>query len=708
MTPPVRPERPDVLARPPLADPNAQAIRLIAARYAEQGAIAEEIVEVLRARHPDLISTFESERARTPMDVGERIGGSLRSGYQGASLNLGDELMGLVQGALDKDRTIGEAIDTERGELTRYRDQFPGRALGAELIGGVGTGAGLATASRGTALAPAARVLASGLGGGTVAGYGSGEGGPLSGDRAIRAGVGGAVGGTLGYVAGKVATSRAGDAVARKGRDLLEGLTQAVDGPTAYGVPFAGARSTFDDLDAPTQAAVRSLYERMGSEAGETVPQARSLLDEIGKAKMSGSAMAADVIPGGQRELRRAANISPRGGELARQRLAERGANVGVRARTALTEATGLEPQTVQGGIDDLVTQRAAKAAPVYAQAESEAVANRMTPRTPATHAALQEPDIKATIAGLRRLRDFRGMEPDDPRLLQAAYRVLSERQATLGNTVAQSMEANKPGSVGQFGLRDVGQAKKQVMDALAGPQGPTPSFRPAVEQYADDSALRRAYESGADLFNKPVGEIQSAMGKMTPDEVELFKRGAFDALVESRIGAMPNPDLGDVARASKPAGQATVNTQGAADRIKALFGEDEYQRLLGVAKAEGKFSQTAQAVTGNSTTAQQLADMGVFGQFAQDAAQNISPSPAWWGARIARAGFRRGSDEWAKRFNEPANRLGADLLTREGDQPIRTLLEYLESIGTTDKGRKAATGVVTGALTRTGVGRVP
>ena len=742
------------------------------AKLKELGAPPEAVQEYIERER----ITPDMELASAPRTGIDDLAGGVQSTVQGLTFNFGDEIAGALDGLVTPGKTMGEGIAEQRESLRGFREAHPKTALGLELAGGLASGLGAAGAAKGAGALTARGVLASGIGGGALAGAGAGE---STSGRVIGAGVGAGLGGALGFGASKLATSNAGDKLARGGRNLLEMLAEAADGPAAVGTASAPAaqRSALEMLDPAGQAAVRSIFERMGSGADEALPKARAAFGNIRGAGLADDAMGADVLPGGGRELRRAANISPAGEEMARTRLGERGAQVGVRARRALTEATGLPEQTTSAGVDDLVAQRAAKAKPLYDAAMEE---GRGKVATPQLRAFLQEPPIQRAIGLLRGLDEFRGVADDSPEMLDAVYKVLSDRHATI-----KASQLVDPENLGRFQQRDLESAKTRFLNALSEPgvvdvpvappsvaQSPAPSLRDAIEahrtrlgqsvtrregtvaqqsarealerrsasldaggttgnptvgtireevpavmpsyraavtQFAEDSQLKNAYESGVDLFNKPVGDIRSAMAAMKPDEAELFKRGVFDALIEKRVNPIsPNPDLGDVARQSKLAGQATVNTQAAADRIRAVFGEDEYQRLLNVARAEGRFTQTANDALANSTTAKQLRDMGVFGQFAQDAAESISPSPEFWAARMARGVARRGADKWAQMFNEPANQRAVDLLTQRGEQPVQNLLELLEQLGQSDAARKAAIQPVTGAAARTATPQMP
>lgn len=272
---------------------------------------------------------------------------------------------------------------------------------------------------------------------------------------------------------------------------------------------------------------------------------------------------------------------------------------------------------------------------------------------------------------------------------MQQTARAGLERRAA-----EQSVPAPRP-------FADAPQAREvEIIPARTEQMPPVmPGYRQSVTQFADDSRLNQAYDDGIQMFNKREGDIRSAMQQMTPDELELFKRGAFDALLERSDALMPNPNLGAVARQSKRAGQSTVDTQAAAKRMRALFGDAEYERVLAAAKAEGRFSQTAADALSNSTTAQQLGDMGLFGQMAVEAAGAQPTSPAWW-ARGAQGAV----DRIQRVVDEPASRRAAELMLGKP----KTLLDLLEQLGISDASRAAAVQPVAGAVTGRVAGRTP
>lgn len=140
-------------------------------------------------------------------------GGVVDAVTQGASLGFGDELTGLESAVLGRtpegewfnyDRPFGEryqrAVDAERGQQDRFREENPAVSIGSEVVGGLGTGLGAGRAGL-TLMRPGAG-LGSNVGRGAAEGmlYGgvAGAGYADQNSRASGAIQGGAVGGLMG------------------------------------------------------------------------------------------------------------------------------------------------------------------------------------------------------------------------------------------------------------------------------------------------------------------------------------------------------------------------------------------------------------------------------------------------------------------------------------------------------------------------------
>ena len=79
-----------------------------------------------------------------------------RGAMKEATISFGDEIGGFVQGLLDPDRSIGQAIDELRAKDEAAEEQQPGAFLGGQITGGVGSalipGGALFQAGRGATL----------------------------------------------------------------------------------------------------------------------------------------------------------------------------------------------------------------------------------------------------------------------------------------------------------------------------------------------------------------------------------------------------------------------------------------------------------------------------------------------------------------------------------------------------------------------------
>lgn len=166
----------------------------------------------------------EEGSPQPPKPVGQTAGIAANV-TQGALFGAGDEYMaGLSavlgvqpdgQGGADwfqYDKPLreryGVALDAIRGEMGEYRENNPGRALAANIAGGVGGAVGVAAAAPASILPRAAtttlgrvgQVSAGGAVGGAVEGFNSGEGGPVN--RAKSSAVGAGIGAVFAPVVG--------------------------------------------------------------------------------------------------------------------------------------------------------------------------------------------------------------------------------------------------------------------------------------------------------------------------------------------------------------------------------------------------------------------------------------------------------------------------------------------------------------------------
>lgn len=192
------------------------------------------------------------------------------------------------------------------------------------------------------------------------------------------------------------------------------------------------------------------------------------------------------------------------------QSLTERGVKAGAGAavggalgKVADVVGTGIRAfnaRPIEQQIRQLEAARSASSGPLYraAMQEGAEVAGGFPVRTPQMQEFLQSPDIQAITQNLRGLREFADVAPDDPRMLDAIYKVLSDQQKAVGKQLAVN-DPSRP-NLGRFTGRDIGAAKQQALEAMSGPSGPMPSYATAVDEFARGSrqidAAKRGYQA--------------------------------------------------------------------------------------------------------------------------------------------------------------------------------------------------------------------
>jgi hypothetical protein len=94
---------------------------------------------------------------------------------------------------------------------------------------------------------------------------------------------------------------------------------------------------------------------------------------------------------------------------------------------------------------------------------------------------------------------------------------------------------------------------------------------------------------------------LRDALAKYSPAERKLFEQGFLDQTIETLLG---KPDSFNILRAINQNPRAK-------ERMSMILGADRYASLEGYLRVEGLMDRFRRAVSGNSTTAQQLGDMG-------------------------------------------------------------------------------------------------
>jgi hypothetical protein len=120
-----------------------------------------------------------------------------------------------------------------------------------------------------------------------------------------------------------------------------------------------------------------------------------------------------------------------------------------------------------KGSAANILAQKAARSAASdvnYGQALREGAGKT---NTPAINKVLAQPDIAEIRDGLLQSRPLQGEAPNSPKVLDAIYKVLSDRAGQLKRGL-ESPTPNKP-NLGRFNQEDVAQAKSALLDAMSG-----------------------------------------------------------------------------------------------------------------------------------------------------------------------------------------------------------------------------------------------
>lgn len=191
--------------------------------------------------------------------------------------------------------------------------------------------------------------------------------------------------------------------------------------------------------------------------------------------------------------------------------------------------------------LQTLKSTRAKITGPMYKTALAEGQGNTVTPEV---YDLLSKSDIAEIVGELKKTRTFANVAEDAPEMLDAVYKVLSDR----GKQIQKGLETVSPNrpNIGRFRGEDVGLAKEEALGAM---DGPMPSYRPAVKEYAertgDIEAFRKGYDTQRVASGVPTGKnldrtTPEALGEWSagarPSQRELAGQGAVGAARASLV----------------------------------------------------------------------------------------------------------------------------------------------------------------------------
>jgi hypothetical protein len=482
------------------------------------------------------------------------------------------------QDALDHERAINRT-DDERAPVTSY---------GAQMAGGL--------ALPGGALASSGLKGAAAVGAGYGALYGAGQGDGI-GDRANKAITGAGLGGALG--AGSSAALTGLGAAGRFAADKA-------------GVPLGIARGAID----PEAEAARRIAAAGRRDAA--LPGAQDDAHMLAAAREGGQPVAL-LDEGGEttRALARsAANTSPEARGALQGMVADR--NQGQAERVAdfignITNATG-DTTAVREGLE--ASARKANR-PAYAKAYAEGAGGIWDDGLAALTAApaVQTAIAKATKTGANRAVADGFPVPQNP-FARGADGVFALRAAEDGTKAVPSLQfwdhvkrnlddawkvASRAGRDSEAG--DIDALRKGLVGRL---DEAAPSFADARAGAAKWFGAENASEAGEKFVTSSMAspDARRALAKMSDAERALFQDGFSTKLIDQVRNL---PDRRDVVN-------SLFASPKARERIQIALGTEKASKLEAFLRIENLMTMSGRAVTGNSTTARQLAEMGLAG----------------------------------------------------------------------------------------------
>lgn len=356
-------------------------------------------------------------------------------------------------------------------------------------------------------------------------------------------------------------------------RDMAQALTPSYGAQVAGGISALGA--DIPGVEA-LQAGGRVLLRNQSyPEALEDIRGARESNPASTFNAIAGSIPAAAVMPGGPvaqgaayggllnllsadaDELEQISSDPVRGmGARLKQTAggALTGAAFGKVGDVAEVGLRALRAPGVERGLGELVEQRATATRPLYEQADVEGMLaqgarGRSGVATPELRRVLNQPDVADLVTQLQGQRQFAGLAPDDPRMLDALYKALSdaERAAAKPGMALDPTRIN----TGRFNVENIRAAKQELLEAMSrNPNAPMPTYAGAVDEYAAQSALLEAFTRGNRAMGVSVGSranpktiaktgpqsLLDFLESASPEAADAAAEGA-ESYIQNRVG---------------------------------------------------------------------------------------------------------------------------------------------------------------------------
>lgn len=475
---------------------------------------------------------------------------------QGATFGFGDEISAAMVGGLAS-MTGGNfrdgydyALADIRGNMEEFEQQNPKLAMGAEIVGAIGTGG-----------ITGARLL----GADTLRGLSTaGRYGRIAAVGAVEGGAYGAGSSDEGRLVPALQGALIGSVLAPAGTKAADWL---IEGGKS-GASFMGRKLS----DTPRNEAIRAIRNAAVSE-GVDADDAVRMLNELGP-----DATIADLGENFRLLARAAADESGQMKSQARSMVNNRQMGQQQRLLDAAEIASGAKAGNFNTARQALITSRRDAAKPLYDAAFDMGI----TPNG-ALVDVLNRPAMASAMRKAVRLAANEGDEVEGNLLKQLHYAKM-DLDDQIG-TAIRSGNGNKARS-----LMLVKNDLLKVVDSQ------NSSYAKARELYSGDSQMLNAMDSGLDLFKMSVDNIDETLKGMTKSEKDLFNLGAVRAI----------RDKLDDTNMTHDATKRLLGTKSNRERLGKIMTDPE--SFIRRALAESEFTRTRNVVSGGSPTSERLA----------------------------------------------------------------------------------------------------
>lgn len=524
-------------------------------------------------------------------DIGR---GMLTGAADTALLGADDEIGGFFRGLVSPSETIPQAIEANR----QFKSEQNPTAM---LAGGLLSAIGLIPAARVIPTLPLARgastaarvtnAAATGALGGAAYGAGSADGRPML----PYMGVGALTGGALGPI---------GPALGSTARGVSNLLRRGTNSGARY-------------LDTRAAGILEGALSRDAAAAGGVLPNngppgqyLRRSANTVEQQNAAGMPIILTDTGGSQtrRLARSSSNQSPEVGGILDAELSARYASQAPRMQDQLANATGMPRQAdTSGRLAGLEGQARVENRIRYDAAYNAPSAQ--TVWTPRLQELTRSPVIQDAMRSVNRT---------------AANDAALTGQPAIRNPFTQTADgglALRPGVTPSLQYWDIVQ--RNLSDAIDGATGGTrrqlqqlkasllseldnvvPEFRAARQGAAAAFGAQDALEAGqlmARDFRIPTSEFSRSFNALSPAEQDLFREGYSNQIMDAISQLGDNRNV---------VGMSVFNSPQGRERTALVFGQQAANEIENTVRLENVMNLTRGAVSGNSTTAQQLADI--------------------------------------------------------------------------------------------------